>query len=262
MDTKRRSVEIKIWDYRFFTDLDPSEKLFYWFIQCHCDNIGYYSHNPNLANYHCGSTIDLLSFTDKVNRFKTHIDILDNETIWIRDFISITWKTISGGNNLGLSCYTLLVKYDLLDKFINSYPNNINIPSFRDAILNNKKGYSGLPLPLPSPKPSSNSDSKSTLLGLPSSKSGTINISINKDISNNNYISTNSVLQGLYKTIPKKSIQFPEHVLTADLERVIGRSLNNNMTATKEYVLNLSMDFKWADKSWDDFIKLLENEFN
>ncbi|OAN62431.1 hypothetical protein A8B79_02450 [Balneola sp. EhC07] len=243
MDTKRRMIEIKVWDYRYFNELDASEKLFYWFINCHCDNAGVYEHSPKLSEFHCNSVIDINNFLDKINCDKERIRSLNNNSIWIKDFIKVTWTTIAGNNNLGLSCYKLLVYHNLLEEFIETYPNHINIPSFYKAIKEEKKGYSGLPLPQTRPR------------------SGGINNNISNNTNNTDNNSISSAMEKVLKGIPKHIAKYPEHVLIAELEKIRKKNriqIDQFVTVGCELVLNID----WETHDWNKFIKILDENFN
>lgn len=174
MDSKRRLMELHVWNLPHFSSLESTEKLLYWFMICHCDNVGVYHHNQKLATFQIGEAPDLDSFLANMNFDKPRIDQIDNNLFWIKDFIRDTWVTIAAGNNLGLSCYKLLVKHSLLDRFVQEYPNSINVTSFQEYVSGNKKGYNCLPLPQTYPKPEAEQRQVN-------GKSGTINTPINSN---------------------------------------------------------------------------------
>jgi len=152
MDSKKRLFEIRIWDQEFFVELSPEEKLLYFFMISNCDNVGVYAHSPKLAKFHCGTDIEIQSLIEKVNKDEVRIETLSNKKLWIKDIVRICWGTIAARNNLGRSCYKLLIEHNLLERFISEFPTEINVDSFRDAIMNKVKGYTDLPLPPACPK--------------------------------------------------------------------------------------------------------------
>lgn len=214
MDSKRRMVEIHIWNQAFFSQLKKEEKLFYWFVITNCDNVGVYRHNSRLAAFHCDAEISLPEFVDTVNFDQERIELISEGVLWLKGFVADTWGTIAAKNNLGLSCYKLLVKHDLLDRFIREFPNNINIASFREAIEENQKGYGDIPLPQTSPSPAPD-------LGT----AGTINNTIN---SNDIISNTNEPISAMAEELlelwpnPGNEIYFSEQVKCEDaLKRLI-----------------------------------------
>lgn len=134
MDSKRRKMEVHIWDQPFFSDLNEREKLFWWFLNCKCNNIGVYQHNRALAEFHCSGKIDLNAFIETVNKHHPRVELLQEDVLWVRDFVRETWGTITAETNLGKSCWRLLIKHSLAEKFISTFPDCIKIESFREAI--------------------------------------------------------------------------------------------------------------------------------
>ncbi|NBC03763.1 MAG: hypothetical protein GVY20_08685 [Bacteroidetes bacterium] len=134
MDSKRRKVEVHIWDQPFFSELDERGKLFWWFIICKCDNVGVYQHNRRLSEFHCHGQIDLKEFVRILNQDQYRVEELKDDMIWIRSFVRETWGTLTAETNLGRSCWLLLIKHKLTDRFIDSYPDCIKIETYREAI--------------------------------------------------------------------------------------------------------------------------------
>ncbi|PAU95396.1 hypothetical protein CK503_04155 [Aliifodinibius salipaludis] len=190
MDSKKRSLEIRIWDKPFFSDFNQAEKLFWWFVNTKCDNVGVYQHNCKLAEFHCGGELDLNSFVKKIGSSEYPISFLDESTLWLEYFVRETWGTLSTGNNLGPSCYKLLVKHGLLEEFISKYPNCINKKAFLD---------SGFTLPQVKDKPGAKDQNKQQIQGQTKASADAINISINEDIS--------SILINKFKKINRNVLQ-------------------------------------------------------
>ncbi|MDZ7695310.1 MAG: hypothetical protein U5K69_30045 [Balneolaceae bacterium] len=230
MDSKRRMVEIHIWDQPFFSELSQTEKLFYWLVICKCDNVGVYQHNPKLAAFHCEGEIELKTFIDKVNFDRERFTILNDGSVWIKDFVRDTWGTIAAGNNLGVSCYKLLAKHGLLERFISEYPNCVNIKSFRDAIT---EGELNLPLPQGSPKPAPENGECEEYEGQGSPRAGTINKGINKDIS----VSIDNA-QFLLEAYPRKHKDGSDISVLATIEDVLEDLKLDGVKDPAEYLMN------------------------
>lgn len=176
MDSKKRRIETRVWDKPFFSELAQIEKLFYWFVITKCDNVGVYQHNKKLAEFHCEGEIQLKEFTIKLSSNEYPVIFLDESTIWLKYFVRDTWGTLVANNNLGTSCYKLLLKHNLLERFITECPNCINISSFKKSdefSLPQIRGSSG-------PKALIEGNSQGQGRGSPDS----INITINSNISN------------------------------------------------------------------------------
>lgn len=134
MDSKRRRLEVNIWDYPFYSDLDARGKLFWWFINCKCDNVGVYQHNKRLYEFHCHDEIDLEEFVKILNQDHLMVEMLKDDMLWIRSFVRETWGTLTAVNNLGKACWRLLIKHNLIDRFIYAYPDCIKIDTYHEAI--------------------------------------------------------------------------------------------------------------------------------
>ncbi|MEQ9308110.1 MAG: hypothetical protein RLN90_01565 [Balneolaceae bacterium] len=251
MDTKKRHLEIKVWDYSFFSEFSYSEKLFYWFVYCHCDNVGVYQHNPKLAAFHCGEGLDLDSFISKMNTDEVLIEPLTNKKFWLPKFVQETWKNLSPNNNLGKSCYTLLVKHSLLDRFEREFPQCIQIEGFVEAIQNKEKSLVGLPIPKSLQNPGAD-------LGLGKVKPGSFTFNNNISNNGNKDITTSTAMNEILTGVPNRIITSPEHVLIEDLDS-IRRSLK---IGVEQYVIH-SYEFisrlNWDDLDWENFLVALRN---
>lgn len=252
MDSKRRMIEIHIWDEPFFSELSQTEKLLYWLMICKCDNVGVYRHNPKLAEFHCEGEIDLQSFIDKVNFDQERLEIISEGTLWIKDFVRDTWGTIAAGNNLGLSCYKLLVKHDLLGRFISEHPNCINVASFREAITEGKKGYAELPLPQGSPKAGAESAVSNEYEGQGSPKAATINniINGNKDIT----ITNGSVDELIKKELSESTLAaVTDPTFKSDIDVILDELTESDVKDPKQYLIEQVKATDWTTTGWKDF---------
>ncbi|NGP90012.1 hypothetical protein [Fodinibius halophilus] len=257
MDSKRRMVELHVWDKPFFSELSQTEKLFYWFMICKCDNVGVYQHNAKLAAFHCDGEIDLQAFIDTVNADEENITIINNGLIWIKDFVRETWGTLSAGNNLGRSCYKLLHKHGLLERFISEYPNCIKIKSFRDKIT---EGKLDLPLPQGSPRPDPENKEYEEYEGEGSPRPATINInnsnSINEGINGNKAISNTNA--NIYETIKKNIgglalVDVGSLTFQKDVDLMLEELSESDVKDPAQYLIEKMQKVDWMDTSWDEF---------
>lgn len=249
MDSKRRMIEIHVWDQPFFSELSQTEKLFYWLMICKCDNVGVYRHNPKLAAFHCEGEVNLQNFIETVNFDQERLSIIDNGAVWIKEFVRDTWGTIAAGNNLGVSCYKLLVKHGLLERFIAEYPNCINIGSFRDQIT---EGKLDLPLPQSSPKAAPESTVSKEYEGQSRGRAATINNSINR---NKDIIITNGSLDELIKNEVNDStlVDVNDSSFKSDIETMIEELEESDIKETNQYLIEQVKATDWQKTSWKDF---------
>ncbi|WP_421774421.1 hypothetical protein [Gracilimonas sp.] len=235
MDTKNRQVNTRIWDQPHFTRLTGSQKLFWWFINSMCNNAGIYEHNPKLAEFHCDTKIDIDDFVESVNFEKERVRKVDESALWIKDFIRDTWGTITA-NNVGLSCYRALVRYNVQDAFINEYPSCINEHKFWEYIEDKS-----INLPLPKGRPTPE-------LKQGNGKPTPINIPISSAI----IIST---LNTLTKAIPKHVLDGMNDLATqGDLESAMEKMKEGGIHDPSNHIIEKAQNTNWDEITWDDFI--------
>lgn len=256
MDSKRRQVELHIWDRPFFMELDQTEKLFYWFVVCKCDNTGVYRHNAKLATFYCDNEVGLQQFVGRVNFDEKRIEIISEGTLWLRDFIPETWGTLSPGNNLGKSCYKLLAKHGLLSRFISLHPNHIKVEKFIKEI---EEGNLEAPLPQAAPDLTQENGVSEEYEGQGRGRAGTINNNIPNNTSNsfNNSDNIEKLCSKLLAIVPES------HKFTHgpnEFQQMIGEMVDHihgKVDDPGEVILETASVFPWEDSTWEEFREAL-----
>lgn len=192
MDRKKRNIETRLFDLRFFTDLSPVHKLFYVFIYLNCSNVGIYEHNPKLAEFAIGRTIDLDKFISEINKNGEQVIKLSEGVIWIKNFVSETCKKVSATNPFGRHIFEELYRHKLLGRFIREFPGVIIKTSFDEAINEGK-------IQAPDGWPNFNTTYKNGV----SNKYETLPDPIDIDISINKGIGTDSLDKSIKSNIPE-----------------------------------------------------------
>lgn len=107
-------------------DLTPSEKLAWFYIKDHCDNVGVWTPNFRLAEFVIGFQLDWEKFADKCNG---NIAILENGKWWLVDYCSFQHKDLvanpEGGSSNAVKSYVRDLKdHGLYEAFLNSLNND------------------------------------------------------------------------------------------------------------------------------------------
>jgi|GEM_PF-3622954 len=228
MDSKKRRIETRVWDKAFFSKLSQLEKLFYWFVITKCDNVGVYQHNKKLAEFHCEGEIDFKEFATKLNSNEYPVILLDESTIWLKYFVRDTWGTLAAGNNLGKSCYKLLVKHNLLERFIKECSNCIDLKSFRksdDFDMPQTRVRSG------SKASTEGEDSQGQVRGKPDSINTTITSNIN-----------NILIKKFKKVSRKTGKDISEIALQSEISKTIDVLNKKGIEDPKTYLLEKADD--------------------
>jgi len=91
MQSKKRFTEINVWETNWFTNLNPTQKLFWLYINHRCDNIGIWEPNMKLSAFHLGIDGDIDQFANDflktINNDMKRIIILDSKKWFILGFV-------------------------------------------------------------------------------------------------------------------------------------------------------------------------------
>jgi len=89
----KRFTETDIWTRKkWFMKLKPKYKLFWYYIKDHCDSVGVWDENIELANFVIG---DEYTVEDTLLAFKQHIIVMKNGKWWVKDFCEFQYGVLS-----------------------------------------------------------------------------------------------------------------------------------------------------------------------
>ena len=106
---KKRFVDCDIWGKKWFRELPPKTKLFYFYMITKCDHAGMYDVDLELAAFQIGMPI---SSTD-INKVLKHIKIVKDDKWWIKGFVDFQYGELRDTNNAHISVIKILNRYGI-----------------------------------------------------------------------------------------------------------------------------------------------------
>lgn len=88
----KRFTDTELWKKVWFMDLLPEEKLAWFYLKDHCDNVGVWDPNYRLAEFVIGQQINWEDFRGKCNG---NIEVLENGKWFLTDFVSFQYGELS-----------------------------------------------------------------------------------------------------------------------------------------------------------------------
>lgn len=112
----KRFTDTSLWEREWFMTLSPCEKLAWFYVKDHCDNVGVWVPNFILADFCIGAKIEWGSLPSKTNG---NIVVLENGKWFLVDYIKFQHPDLFGGSqsNACLSYIKLLKDHNLIDRF-------------------------------------------------------------------------------------------------------------------------------------------------
>jgi|AntRauTorckE6833_2_1112554.scaffolds.fasta_scaffold00521_13 hypothetical protein len=129
MQSKKRFTETNIWDDPVFLELTPKQKLFWFFLNDRCDNIGVWTPNPKLIAFNLdieGNPRQFLDdFLKAINEGEEIVHVLPSGEWLINDFVKFQYcqkKPLHPNSPSHKSYLHLIEEKDLLTWFCTNYP--------------------------------------------------------------------------------------------------------------------------------------------
>lgn len=129
MQSKKRFTETNIWESEWFMNLDPRQKLFWYYLNDRCDNIGVWTPNFTLTGILLninGSTEEFAdSFLEAVNRDVERIIILDTGAWFLTGFVKFQYckaNPLSSNSPAHKSYIQLMKQRNLWEYFCREQP--------------------------------------------------------------------------------------------------------------------------------------------
>ena len=107
---KKRFVDCDIWGKKWFRELPPKTKLFYFYMITKCDHAGMYDVDLELAAFQIGMPIS----SADINKILKHIKIVKDDKYWIKGFVDFQYGELKDTNNAHISVIKILNKYGIL----------------------------------------------------------------------------------------------------------------------------------------------------
>jgi len=118
----KRFIDTTIWTQnQWFRKLQPTTKLFWFYLISTCDNVGVWEEDWELASFIIGTEIVKEEIYDDLSE---RIRILSNKKIWVRDFCDFQYKKLDETNadKPRQSYIELLKNHGLWQEYL--YPND------------------------------------------------------------------------------------------------------------------------------------------
>ena len=116
----KRFFETSIWTQnRWFRELKPTSKLFWFYLIGNCDNVGVWEEDWALASFITGATLDP---EDILNDIDGRVVRISPKKLWISDFCDFQYKNLRDNptDKPRLSYIELLKKHGLWEEYL--YP--------------------------------------------------------------------------------------------------------------------------------------------
>tara|TARA_R100001443_G_scaffold117366_1_gene141734 strand:+ start:706 stop:1512 length:807 start_codon:yes stop_codon:yes gene_type:complete len=106
----KRFVDTSIWGKKWFRELKPKTKLFYFYMITNCDHAGMYDVDLELAAFQIGMPIS----SSDINKILKHIKMVKEDKWHIKGFIDFQYGELKDTNNAHISVIKILKKYGIL----------------------------------------------------------------------------------------------------------------------------------------------------
>lgn len=120
----KRFVDTELWQKEWYQDLSLKDKLLVKYIFENCDCAGVWNGNLKLASFIIGEKITLEDL-QRINEKKEQFEILDNDKIYVVDFIKFQYGTLSENCKPHKPVIEKLKKYGLFERVSKGYPKGI-----------------------------------------------------------------------------------------------------------------------------------------
>ena len=107
---KKRFVDCDIWGKKWFRELPPKTKLFYFYMITKCDHAGMYDVDLELAAFQIGMPIS----SADINKILKHIKMVKEDKWHIKGFVDFQYGELKDTNNAHISVIKILNKYGIL----------------------------------------------------------------------------------------------------------------------------------------------------
>ncbi len=85
-NTKKRFTDVHIWDQPWFIDLEKEHKLFWFYMNAKCDNVGVYAHSERKVSFDIRFNIETGKIEEIFNQRDVQVKALENGTFLLVQF--------------------------------------------------------------------------------------------------------------------------------------------------------------------------------
>lgn len=123
----KRFVDTELWQKEWFQDLTLKEKLLVKYIFESCDIAGVWNGNFKMASFIIGEKVSIDDL-ELINKKKHQFDILENNNIFVTDFIKFQYGELSENCKPHAKVISMLKHYGLFERVIKDYAKGIDEP--------------------------------------------------------------------------------------------------------------------------------------
>lgn len=123
----KRFVDTELWQKEWFQDLSLKEKILIKYIFENCDCAGVWNGNFKMASFIIGEKVSIEDL-EAINKKKHQFDILNNNNIFVSDFIKFQYGELSEKCKPHTKVISMLKHYGLYERVMKEYTNSIDTP--------------------------------------------------------------------------------------------------------------------------------------
>ena len=123
----KRFVDTELWQKEWFQDLSLKEKILIKYIFENCDCAGVWNGNFKMASFIIGEKVSIEDL-GAINKKKHQFDILNNNNIFVSDFIKFQYGELSEKCKPHTKVISMLKHYGLYERVMKEYTNSIDTP--------------------------------------------------------------------------------------------------------------------------------------
>ncbi|RAI15308.1 MAG: hypothetical protein DKM22_04145 [Candidatus Melainabacteria bacterium] len=120
----KRFVDTELWQKEWFQDLSLKEKILIKYIFENCDCAGVWNGNFKMASFIIGEKVSIKDL-EEINKKKHQFDILNNNNIFVSDFIKFQYGELSEKCKPHTKVISMLKHYGLYERVMKEYANGI-----------------------------------------------------------------------------------------------------------------------------------------
>jgi len=120
----KRFVDTELWQKEWFQDLSLKEKILIKYIFENCDCAGVWNGNFKMASFIIGEKVSIEDL-EEINKKKHQFDILNNNNIFVSDFIKFQYGELSEKCKPHTKVISMLKHYGLYERVMKEYANGI-----------------------------------------------------------------------------------------------------------------------------------------
>lgn len=120
----KRFVDTELWQKEWFQDLSLKEKILMKYIFENCDCAGVWNGNFKMASFIIGEKVSIEDL-EEINKKKHQFDILNNNNIFVSDFIKFQYGELSEKCKPHTKVISMLKHYGLYERVMKEYANGI-----------------------------------------------------------------------------------------------------------------------------------------